>query len=447
MTYGTHLLTDLHRFVADGNHEQVNSITSSADRIIPDDQQSLIDIAIIARDIGNHEDSYRICRHILTINAENGFATYELATLDAMRGRHVEALLGLEKNIARMPGDERSIRFAARMSARIGDHAGARAYVKLADEMSPDNSDVAWLRELCDFMRCYPAGVADRISAKIENDTRYVSKDCLIDWARAALQDRRGFSMIRLGDGEGAFCRISSEDEQRYRNLYRFCRDDRARVWFNGEIDLIESGFTDTAFGLRQAMYDADVLGLPYRSWVAHEYQFCGPTGITCLVNALRLAKVPAVDRGQSWTTQQVHAELLQSTLLEKLVRECKRISLISCMGDAPHILKEAFDLDEVDFYKIPGEKAHLHLLGQDAGEGRHFPDRFNVLMDELSQPLHGQLFLVAGGILGKFYCTRIKQSGGVALDVGSIIDAWMGRMTRPNYGTSYTLPAAKSKI
>lgn len=446
MDYGQNLLSDLRRLVAEGNSEGIAALTSSAERTIPNDQQSLVDIAIIARDLGKFEDSYRICRYVLSKNANNGFASYELAMLDAMLGRHVEALLSLEKNIVRMPGDVRSIKFAARMSARIGDFVAARNYMALADEMSPDSSDTAWLRELCAFMEIFPAGLADKISAKFERDNRYISKECLIDWTRAALRDKRGFSMIRLGDGEGAFCRISSEDEQRFQNLYRYCREDRARVWFNGEIDLIKSGFTDTAFGLRQAMYDADVLGLPYRSWVEHEYKFCSPTGITCLVNALRLAQVPTVDRGQSWTTQQIHAELLQSNLLENLVRDHKEISLISCMTDAPQALKQAFQLDHVEFYRIPGEKAHVHLLGNDAGEGRHFPDRFNSLCNELSQPLHGRLFLVAGGILGKLYCTRIKQSGGVALDVGSIIDAWMGRLTRPNYGTSYALPQASAR-
>lgn len=447
MADGQTLLADLRRDTAEGNYASAISIISKADKLAPQDEVSLIDIAIIARDIGRYEDSYRICQHILRNNHENGFALYELATLDAMHGRHVDALLSLKKNIVRMPNDERSVQFAARLSARIGDHTAAKTYVSLADEMSPGSPDVQWLRELCAFLEIFPSGVADHISAAIEKSNRYISKECLVDWAKAALRERRGFSMIRLGDGEGAFCRISSEDEERYRNLYRHCREDRARVWFNGEIDLITSGFTETAFGIRQAMYDADVLGLPYRSWVEHEYKFCGPTGVTCLVNALRLAKVPTVDRGQSWTTQQIHAELLQSNLLEQLIREHKNLSLISCMSEAPLALKNAFALDRVDFYKIPGEKAHLHLLGHDAGEGRHFPDRFKDLMHELNRPLHGELFLVAGGILGKMYCSRIKKSGGVALDVGSVIDAWMGRMTRPNYGTAYALRGANQEV
>jgi hypothetical protein len=40
-------------------------------------------------------------------------------------------------------------------------------------------------------------------------------------------------------------------------------------------------------------------------------------------------------------------------------------------------------------------------------------------------------LYLVAGGLLGKLYCDRIKRSGGVAVDIGALIDGWMGTDTR----------------
>jgi hypothetical protein len=43
-------------------------------------------------------------------------------------------------------------------------------------------------------------------------------------------------------------------------------------------------------------------------------------------------------------------------------------------------------------------------------------------------------LFLVAGGLLGKFYTATIRRHGGIALDVGSLVDAWTGRHTRPGY-------------
>jgi len=39
----------------------------------------------------------------------------------------------------------------------------------------------------------------------------------------------------------------------------------------------------------------------------------------------------------------------------------------------------------------------------------------------------NGKLFLVGAGFLGKIYCDLIKRHGGIALDVGSMMDRWAG--------------------
>ena len=43
-----------------------------------------------------------------------------------------------------------------------------------------------------------------------------------------------------------------------------------------------------------------------------------------------------------------------------------------------------------------------------------------------------GEVFLVGAGFLGKIYCQTIKNLGGIALDIGSAADYWMGYQTRP---------------
>ena len=48
--------------------------------------------------------------------------------------------------------------------------------------------------------------------------------------------------------------------------------------------------------------------------------------------------------------------------------------------------------------------------------------------------------FLVGAGVLGKIYCDRIKARGGVALDVGSILDSWAMIPSRDPFKT--TTPA-----
>jgi hypothetical protein len=57
-----------------------------------------------------------------------------------------------------------------------------------------------------------------------------------------------------------------------------------------------------------------------------------------------------------------------------------------------------------------------------------HYPNRFLELLDEINVPFEGAVFLVGAGYLGKPYCQRIKNLGGIALDIGSIYDSWIGK-------------------
>ena len=45
--------------------------------------------------------------------------------------------------------------------------------------------------------------------------------------------------------------------------------------------------------------------------------------------------------------------------------------------------------------------------------------------MQRLDDIEPGTLILVAAGVLGKIYCDKIKSKGGIALDIGSILDMW----------------------
>ena len=45
--------------------------------------------------------------------------------------------------------------------------------------------------------------------------------------------------------------------------------------------------------------------------------------------------------------------------------------------------------------------------------------------MKQLETFCSGTTFLVGVGVLGKVYCDRIKGKGGVAIDIGSILDSW----------------------
>ena len=59
-----------------------------------------------------------------------------------------------------------------------------------------------------------------------------------------------------------------------------------------------------------------------------------------------------------------------------------------------------------------------------------HYPGIYNDII-KLCGTMGGKVVLVAGEVFGKIYCNAVKNAGGVAIDIGSMLDSWMGFKTR----------------
>ncbi|WP_288586685.1 hypothetical protein [uncultured Methylobacterium sp.] len=352
-----------------------------------------------------------------------------------LEGRHVLALEKMLAHLTVQPKDIDGWISAARLQQRLGRHDEADAIADSVDAMTKRPQDTLWLRQLNDFLRQFPAEAAYNLCGEMESRPNYINLLQLKTKIQDALTRKVGFSFIRLGDGEGAFIKISDEDEDKYSELYRFTRKNRSDVWFGGTIDIENSGFNRLALEIHFAIDRADVVGVPPLHWLQYDYTICSATGMPSLVNVLRYFNLKSNTETQSYIHHASHIELYREGYLGEILREQSQVGLISCHAQAPDVLKRVFGFDDVEFYKTPGEKQNVHLLGELATEGQHYPDRFHHIMTALRRPLQGKLFLVAAGLLGKFYCDQIKLSGGIAIDIGSLIDGWMGIDTRPGVG------------
>jgi hypothetical protein len=206
-------------------------------------------------------------------------------------------------------------------------------------------------------------------------------------------------------------------------------------MWFGKDFQWAENGFLNVAFGLIDQITECDVIGMPYESWLRHEYSISSMRGVPSLVNVLRGLQTAMPKRGSHMLcSQQVHLDLHLHGSLERILKAAGAVSVVSCLPEVKELVGERFGLTDVNFYKIPGEQGSSRLLGEVATVGTHFPEVFHLLNKELSQPHGGRLFLVAGGLLGKIYAATIRRHGGIAIDVGSLVDAWTGRATRPGY-------------
>lgn len=81
--------------------------------------------------------------------------------------------------------------------------------------------------------------------------------------------------------------------------------------------------------------------------------------------------------------------------------------------------LTTRFGIKRMDHVMVPAHKSF------GVGPSVHFPDEYEAIVSRIRVPHQGALFLVAAGYLGKLYCQVIKARGGIAIDLGSVFDAW----------------------
>ncbi|MGQ9371117.1 glycosyltransferase [Azospirillum sp. ST 5-10] len=350
------------------------------------------------------------------------------------------------------PHDERSIRLRLmavfeRLRFGLGDGTAAQALRRLADRRDPHAPLGHWGEALRRF-----ADGFDRLR------TRFPAFHVESGWTRAdaeavtgrildAHRHRRPFSLIRLGDGEGNFLPYPPGQEEH-------ADADRAAtqfIWWGGAL-LEGDAAAAMSAALGTAVRNADVVGVPdlarlcyglplptppflFHSW--HDYR-----GLLVVLHHLAQQGQDALFRpAQTVASCHVHADLAAWGQYERLFAEIRRVSLITCHPGLAAALSERFGVAVDQDVRIPHEAKYAAQFGYPEA-GPHYPDAFRTLERTLAVREPGEVFLVAAGFLGKLYCDWIKARGGIALDVGSVADQWLGFNTRSlHFAQRYEAP------
>ncbi|HMI19321.1 MAG TPA: hypothetical protein VK533_07235 [Sphingomonas sp.] len=261
---------------------------------------------------------------------------------------------------------------------------------------------------------------------------REASPTCLAtpqlrDGVRAAIAARRPLSLVRLGDGEGRFLLSRRAD------LRGPLQPDEAQaigrlmwsIWFGSDMATAKSRLDEIMEAFEASVAGADLLGLPLAERLASDD---ANFGYLAVVEHF-VAKLP--DAQRRIVDSACHIELDRGDpFLANLLSGLDFLGVIGPHPDLAVRLQARLGIGQVVSYDIPGE-GRLGRLREAGDRGRHFPEIYDRLMTELTVPHPGAVFLVAGGLLGKIYCGRIRDLGGIALDIGAVADAWMGFNTR----------------
>ncbi len=240
------------------------------------------------------------------------------------------------------------------------------------------------------------------------------SLDRLVDRIRQARGECRGFSMVRLGDGEGLFlCGRRPDLGGAIVNGAQI----EARLAAQGH-RLIDPEHRDLRRQLAEAVAHADWVGIPDLPQCLN-----GPVDMVSVASGLM--RLLSQQQQQALRPRlavggcHAHNFLLQAGCYGRdpfdRVNAVIAPSLPANLRDDPNLL----------WLQIPGEAS----LRVDAfGVEPHYPRVYQHILaaiDEHIQP--GDLVLVGAGILGKIYCEAIRRRHGIAVDVGSVIDLCSG--------------------
>jgi hypothetical protein len=311
------------------------------------------------------------------------------------------------------------------------------------------------LREFSAYCEYFDnANTCDHLDRQIREssarDLRYADDDELWHLVTRWVEDSRPFSLLRIGEGEGnvLFWGNHSPD---YPALSAWCLEMIWRKMF-GRSHTTALG-SRLFYDMTAAIADADFLGIPRREEIeavlehghGHPAQgspssaprpdlWRGWTGFIADWDRLAVGSTSA----QAVTHRRCHASI--TTHVVRLIQAAGNVSSITCYPGLMARLHRAAGVSDGEVIPIPPQAGNEGRAPEDA----HFPVRFDEISDALAgKDLSGRLFFVAAGLLGKAYCRLIKCQGGMAIDVGSIVDVWEGRRVRPYHTHEFLVQSA----
>ncbi len=253
-----------------------------------------------------------------------------------------------------------------------------------------------------------------------------------------AILKKQPFMMLRLSDGEGMYLPYSEKYAAHQESDQLFIQ----QIWWK-EAKL--GGLNDPIISkVLEASEDADILGIPCLNRIYNlpiQTKSMNNAYQRGLLSVNKLVSTKATEK--AWNPNKmitscfIHHHLSDWGLYDYIFSYIDACSIVTCHTELEGFLGNEFKLEVRSIHLIPPEKGHAAEFGIDLG-GVHYPDRYDQLCEEINVSYPGEVFLVAAGFIGKIYCKIIKERGGIALDVGSMVDYWLNKKTRAEVTTTF---------
>ena len=246
------------------------------------------------------------------------------------------------------------------------------------------------------------------------------------------IREQTPVAIVRFGEGEGRLLTADPSDAQSMKVAARKLRRQSGIMFPPQDVLKIKSQ-------VLRAFDEADVIGIRGSDSFNDEHKMWVERIERAYDERLAQGRRPA----------HVSHCLLNNSLrdaLPTLLEEQRRISVISCRDLKPYLAAEC-GIDDVRVFQVPSQYIVREVDGpyeSTLHDVPIWPEFYENVRASLSVRAPGEVFLVGAGIFGKELCIRVRDLGGIALDLGSSLDKMADKVTRgPNKPEPYPLPSA----
>ena len=245
-----------------------------------------------------------------------------------------------------------------------------------------------------------------------------LSRQDLVQLTLTWIRQRTPAAVVRFGEGEGRLLAASPTDAESMQVASNKLRRQTGLRFPPKEVLRVRSLVTN-------AFDQADVVGIRGSASFSSEHKMW--------VRRIESELDKRLARGRS-AAYVAHCVLNQDLrgALDSLLEGQRRMSVVSCRDVQSH-LEDQYGID-VRKYQVPSQYTTRAVDGEYEGvlhDVPIWPEFYEQLRGEISVREPGEVFLVGAGIFGKDLCIRVRELGGVALDMGSCLDDMAGKVTR----------------
>lgn len=246
-----------------------------------------------------------------------------------------------------------------------------------------------------------------------------VSRQQVVQLVSAWIAARTPAAVVRFGEGEGRLLAADPADALSVTVARRKVRRQTGVMFPPGEVPKIRALVLD-------AFDHADVVGIRGEFPFNEEHR----AWIRWIENAFEARM--AAGRAPAYVSDCL-VSIDLGLALGALLAGQRQVSVISCRDLAP-VIRSDYGVEDVRVFQVPSQYAK-RAVDDDYEARLHdvpiWPDFHSALRAEITVRERGEVFLVGAGVFGKDLCIRVKELGGIALDLGSCLDFMAGKATR----------------